>query len=115
MRDDADIVDALVLEKLKVLAEKRYALGRERFGTTNLKTDPRDFVEETLEELIDCAWYMAAKLVQLKVYETPQRGEQLELFEGDLDGSKDRNEASSERAGKADKQEAGLPSGPDWL
>lgn len=80
MSDDADTIDPLVLGRLESMAKKRYAMGRDRFGITDLTTDKRNFIEETLEELIDCAWYMAARLVQLQQYEQRQEPEQLELF-----------------------------------
>lgn len=66
MKDDADLIDKIAIDRLRGLAEKRYALGREKFGVTDLDKDSRDFIEETIEELIDTAWYLAAKLVQVR-------------------------------------------------
>jgi len=64
--DHADDIDKIALDLLVERAKHRYSLGRERFGRTNLDTDKRDFLDESLEEIIDFAWYIAAEIVRLK-------------------------------------------------
>jgi len=66
VKDDADAVEVTVFDSLKRVAEGRYAGGRKEFGITVLDEDPRDFITESIEEVIDLAWYVAARLEQLK-------------------------------------------------
>ena len=48
------------------LIEDRLLVGEKRYGSENVVTDGRDFVKESLEEALDCAVYLAARLVEIK-------------------------------------------------
>ena len=46
------------------LIGKRLAKGKKRYGKENISSDGRDFVQEALEEALDCAVYLAAHLIE---------------------------------------------------
>ena len=48
------------------LIEERLIIGERKYGSENVINDGRDFVQEALEEALDCAVYLAAKLIELK-------------------------------------------------
>ena len=48
------------------LIEERLIIGERKYGNENVVNDGRDFVQEALEEALDCAVYLAAKLIELK-------------------------------------------------
>ena len=48
------------------LMEERLLIGERKYGNENVINDGRDFVQEALEEALDCAVYLAAKLIELK-------------------------------------------------
>ena len=48
------------------LIEQRLDKGKKRYGKENISSDGRDFVQEALEEALDCAVYLAAKLIEIK-------------------------------------------------
>ena len=48
------------------LIEKRLVKGEKRYGKENIMSDGRDFVEEALEEALDCAVYLAGHLIEIK-------------------------------------------------
>ena len=48
------------------LIEKRLVKGEKRYGKENITSDGRDFVEEALEEALDCAVYLAGLLIEIK-------------------------------------------------
>ena len=48
------------------LIEKRLVKGEQRYGKENIMSDGRDFVEEALEEALDCAVYLAGHLIEIK-------------------------------------------------
>ena len=48
------------------LIEKRLVKGEQRYGKENIVSDGRDFVEEALEEALDCAVYLAGHLIEIK-------------------------------------------------
>ena len=48
------------------LIEKRLVKGEQRYGKENIISDGRDFVEEALEEALDCAVYLAGHLIEIK-------------------------------------------------
>ena len=52
--------------KLLDLIEERLIIGERKYGNENVINDGRDFVQEALEEALDCAVYLAAKLIELK-------------------------------------------------
>ena len=48
------------------LIKKRLVKGEKRYGKENIVSDGRDFVEEALEEALDCAVYLAGHLIEIK-------------------------------------------------
>ena len=48
------------------LIEKRLVKGEQRYGKENIVSDGRDFVQEALEEALDCAVYLAGHLIEIK-------------------------------------------------
>ena len=48
------------------LIGKRLAKGKKRYGKENISSDGRDFVQEALEEALDCAVYLAALLIEIQ-------------------------------------------------
>ena len=48
------------------LVGKRLIKGEEKYGHENVASDGRDFVQEALEEALDCAVYLAARLVEIQ-------------------------------------------------
>ena len=51
--------------KILNLIGKRLIKGEQKYGHENVINDGRDFVKESLEEALDCAVYLAARLVEL--------------------------------------------------
>ena len=47
------------------LIGKRLIKGEQKYGHENVTNDGRNFVKESLEEALDCAVYLAARLVEL--------------------------------------------------
>ena len=52
--------------KILDLIEERLIIGERKYGSENVINDGRDFIQEALEEALDCAVYLAAKLIELK-------------------------------------------------
>ena len=48
------------------LIRKRLVKGEERYGKQNIASDGRDFVQEALEEALDCSVYLAGQLIEIK-------------------------------------------------
>ena len=48
------------------LIKKRLVVGEERYGKENIASDGRDFVQEALEEALDCSVYLAGQLIEIK-------------------------------------------------
>ena len=46
------------------LIGKRLIKGKKRNGNENISSDGRDFLQESLEEALDCAVYLAAHLIE---------------------------------------------------
>ncbi len=51
--------------KILDLIGKRLLKGEQKYGHENVASDGRDFLKESLEEALDCAVYLAARLVEL--------------------------------------------------
>ena len=51
--------------KIIKLIEKRLLIGEKKYGHENVANDGRDFEKEALEEALDCAVYLAAKLIEI--------------------------------------------------
>ena len=47
------------------LIEERLLIGERKYGNENVINDGRDFVQEALEEALDCSVYLAARLLEL--------------------------------------------------
>ena len=52
--------------KILDLVGKRLTKGEKRYGKENIASDGRDFVQESLEEALDCAVYLAGHIVELQ-------------------------------------------------
>ena len=52
--------------KILDLIEERLIIGERKYGNENVINDGRDFIQEALEEALDCAVYLAAKLIEIK-------------------------------------------------
>ena len=53
-------------EKVIGLIKDRLDAGAKKYGEEILISDKRDFVVETLEELLDACVYLACKIIQLR-------------------------------------------------
>jgi len=53
-------------DKIITLIQERLEIGRARYGHDNVTNDGRDFIEEALEEVLDCMVYASAKLIEIK-------------------------------------------------
>ena len=52
--------------KILDLIEERLVIGARKYGNENVIDDGRDFIQEALEEALDCSVYLAAKLIEIK-------------------------------------------------
>ena len=52
-------------DRILNLIAQRLIKGEQKYGHENVINDGRDFVKESLEEALDCAVYLAARLVEL--------------------------------------------------
>ena len=52
--------------KILDLIEERLVIGERKYGNENVIDDGRDFIQEALEEALDCAVYLAARLIEIK-------------------------------------------------
>ena len=59
------------------LIEERLVVGERKYGNENVINDGRDFIQEALEDALDCAVYLAARLIEIK----KKRKEELEWEE----------------------------------
>jgi len=53
-------------EEVLNLIKNRLDTGAKKYGEEILVTDKRDFIVESLEEILDTCVYLACKLIQLK-------------------------------------------------
>ena len=53
-------------KKILKLVEDRLLKGERKYGNENVTNDGRDFIQEALEEALDCAVYVSAKLVEIQ-------------------------------------------------
>lgn len=53
-------------EEVLNLIKNRLDKGAKKYGEEILVTDKRDFIVESLEEILDTCVYLACKLIQLK-------------------------------------------------
>ena len=52
-------------KKILTLIEQRLIKGEKRYGKENISSDGRDFVQEALEDALDCAVYLAGHLIEI--------------------------------------------------
>ena len=52
--------------KILKLIEQRLDKGKRSYGKENISSDGRDFVQESLEEALDCAVYLAGHIIELQ-------------------------------------------------
>ena len=52
--------------KILDLIGKRLTKGEKKYGKENITSDGRDFVEEALEEALDCSVYLAGHLIEIQ-------------------------------------------------
>ena len=52
--------------KILDLIGKRLTKGEKRYGKENIASDGRDFIQESLEEALDCAVYLAGHIIELQ-------------------------------------------------
>ena len=52
-------------KKILKLIEQRLNKGEQKYGHENVLSDGRDFLKESLEEALDCAVYLSARLIEL--------------------------------------------------
>ena len=53
-------------KKILKLIEQRLEKGEKSYGKENISSDGRDFVQESLEEALDCAVYLAGHIIELQ-------------------------------------------------
>ena len=52
--------------KILKLIEQRLEKGEKSYGKENISSDGRDFVQESLEEALDCAVYLAGHIIEIQ-------------------------------------------------
>ena len=52
--------------KILDLVGKRLVKGEKRYGKENIISDGRDFIQEALEEALDCSVYLAGHLIEIQ-------------------------------------------------
>ena len=52
--------------KIIELIRERLELGAKKYGRENIASDDRDFIQESLEEVLDCMVYASCKLIEIK-------------------------------------------------
>ena len=53
-------------ERILKMIEGRLNVGQKKYGHENVENDGRNFTTEALEEALDCAVYLAAKLIEIQ-------------------------------------------------
>ena len=70
-------------KKILKLVEQRLLVGEKKYGNENVTNDGRDFIKEALEESLDLAVYLAARLIEIEKKEK-QMGARINM-ENDID------------------------------
>ena len=52
--------------KIIELIRERLDLGAKKYGHENIISDDRDFIQESLEEVLDCMVYASCKLLEIR-------------------------------------------------
>ena len=53
-------------DKIIELIRERLEIGAKKYGRENIASDDRDFIQESLEEVLDCMVYASCKLIEIK-------------------------------------------------
>ena len=53
-------------KKILNLIKQRLVKGEKRYGKENIASNGRDFVQESLEEALDCAVYLAGHIIEIQ-------------------------------------------------
>lgn len=61
MRPDSHDIEAVIRQALD-----KYEAGRERLGQLNLETDKRNFIDESIEEMLDAINYLCFQILKLR-------------------------------------------------
>ena len=61
------------------LIGKRLIKGEKKYGHENVINDGRDFTNEALEEALDCAVYLAARLVEIQNKKEKKMGRAIDM------------------------------------
>jgi len=59
--------------KILELIQGRLELGAKKYGKPNMVADGRNFVQESLEEILDCCVYISGKLIEIREYEDEKK------------------------------------------
>ena len=60
-------------KKILKLIEQRLEKGEKSYGKENISSDGRDFVQESLEEALDCAVYLAGHIIELQDWQNKNK------------------------------------------
>ena len=52
-------------DKILKLIKNRLEIGERKYGNQNIISDGRNFIQESLEEALDCSVYLAGKLIEI--------------------------------------------------
>jgi hypothetical protein len=52
--------------EIERLIKHRLEFGAKKYGKENITSDGRDFIEEALEEALDCCIYLASRLLEIR-------------------------------------------------
>ena len=53
-------------DKILRLIQERLEIGAKKYGHENVISGDRDFINEALEEVLDCMVYASCKLIEIK-------------------------------------------------
>ena len=56
----------MINDQIIKLIRERLELGAKKYGHENVVSGDRDFINEALEEVLDCMVYAACKLLEIK-------------------------------------------------
>ena len=56
------------------LINERLDIGAKKYGKQNMVSDGRDYIQEALEEALDCSVYLAGRLLEIKNNKEKQMG-----------------------------------------
>ena len=56
----------MINDQIIELIRERLEIGAKKYGHENVVSDDRDFIQESLEEILDCMVYVSCKLIEIK-------------------------------------------------